>query len=150
MGIALEEAKNVDKRNDRLNLVLLKYKAGRSPGENRQYDKLNRIYPDNQTFEEGLIELLKERKLLYLVNGEMEQNEKGYVEYINKDDSYRYWETTEKGELAIKSRLFPSESAKEIRETRFRLFQIVGILIAALGGLITLFSFLHEQLKSSL
>jgi len=149
MSIALEEAKNVDKRNDRLNLVLLNHIINRSPVENREYKRLEKLYPDNKTFEDGSIELLSKRKLIYLINGEIEQNERGYFEYINKDDSSRYWETTEEGKLALKNRLFPSESAKEIRETRFRLFQIIGILIAALGGLITLFSFLYDQLKSS-
>jgi hypothetical protein len=105
---------------------------------------MERLYPDNQTFEEGLIEYLSERNLMYFVNGETMQDSYGNFVYVN--DLPKYWEITDSGEIALKNKLFPSESAKEAFDVRFRLFQIIGICIAALGGLITLFTFLYKYI----
>lgn len=145
MTIYKDKAIEAGKLNDRLNLVLLKYKKYRSWLENFRLKKKEKLYPDNQTFEEGLIEYLAERNLMYLVNGEIMQDSYGSFVYVN--DLPKYWETTNSGEIALKNKLFPSESAKETFDVRFRLFQIIGICIAALGGLITLITFLYKFLK---
>ena len=147
MTIYRDKAIGAGRLNDRLNLVLLKYKAKRRWIEDIQLRRCERLYPDNQTFEDGLIEILDERRLIYKVNAETELDENNDP-YKIRGDLPEYWQTTPNGEMALKNRLFPSESAKESFDARFRLFQVIGICIAALGGLITLFTFLYKQLVS--
>ena len=146
MTVFKDKAIAAERLNDRLNLVLLKHKGKISCIEDIRLRRLERLYPDNHIFEDGLIEILAERHLIYKVNGEIEIDENGNPYKINSDLP-EYWQTTRNGEIALKNKLFPSESAKETLDVRFRRFQIIGIFIAAIGGLITLITFLYKFLK---
>lgn len=135
----MNNAIKVDRLNDRLNIILLKYKKKRSFFENLRLKRLIRSYPDNNTFEVGLIDYLSDRQLLDYVNSEAIQDSDG--NYVYENDLPKYYETTKSGENALQNKLFSSESAKDKNEKWFRIFQIIGICIAAFGGIITLIKF---------
>ena len=142
----LDEARNAGGFKDRLNLVLLKYKESKSFMDGAKLKKLERLYPDNTIYEVGVIEELRNRKFIFRVNAEGGIDENGNA-YKIENGLPEYWQTTFNGEKALNSKLFPSESAKETFDLRFRLFQVVGICIAAFGGLITLVTFFYKVLK---
>lgn len=148
MSVYLDRLKEAGGLNDRLNLVLLKYKARKNLCDKVKLKRLQRFYPDCGVFEEGAREFLEERGLIKLVNGGLTQNSKGNFEHGN--GLPEYWQTTEAGEAALKSSLFPSEKAEQTGKFRFRLFQVIGICIAAIGGLITIVAFFNKLFKGLL
>jgi hypothetical protein len=131
--------------NDRYNLVLLQYKERKGLRERNKIQKLCKQYPDNSVYESKIIDLLSSRGLIEYINSEAEQNESGNWVYTN--DLPKYYQTTKAGETALKNGLFPSETRNEAKNKAFRYIQIIGILIAALGGLITIITFFYNQIK---
>lgn len=120
MSIALEEVKNVEGRHDRLNLVLLKYVANRSSFENREYKRLKTRYPDNEVFESGLMEILRKRRLVTLVNAEVEQDENGDFHYTDKQARGGFVGTAYSGKQLECAEDIPFANSGERRNERRR------------------------------
>lgn len=132
--------------NDRRNLVLLKYWRDRTRRWMGIYTRLSNRYVDNKNYENEIINELRYIELLDTTNSEMIRTELG--DYV-----YKYPElpketyTTDKGIKALKDKAYPSEMEQEQSERRFVLFQIIGILIAAIGGIITIFTAIFNSIK---
>ena len=131
--------------NDRRILVLLKHKEVRTKAESRRLNQLTDLYPDNEKCEEAIITELRPRGFIKMMNLKVELNEEGY--YIETITGLpKYLQTTEEGENALKNQLFPSEFKDKQRDKLFRLLQIIGLSIAAGGGLITILKWCCELL----
>jgi len=133
----------MDNSNDRYALVLLLYKGNKSVLDKYRIGKLEKKYPDNKSYQDAIIKELISRGLIEYKNSEIKQVENGTWEYIHPDLP-KFNQTTQQGETALKSGLFPSESAQKSIDKRYRNIQLIGIAIAALGGLITILSFLYK------
>jgi hypothetical protein len=135
----------MDNINDRYNLVLLELKEYKSLIAKRKIQRLEKKYPDNATYRGTIIKELSKRGLVEYANSEATQNENGSLVYEN--DLPKFYRTNGNGKLALSNRLFPSESRQKTMEKLFRSIQIIGISIAAIGGLITIISFICNQIK---
>lgn len=129
--------KNLDVYNDRINLVLLKYWNDKPCKWKRTMERLNNRYLDNKVYESRIIDELKYIELLDVSNSEMINDEYGRPKYKYPNLPKELY-TTEKGIKALKDNAYPSEMESEILNKRFITFQIIGILIAAIGGIITI------------
>jgi hypothetical protein len=107
---------------------------------------LQRRYTDNATYRDTIVDELFKRGLVEYVNSEAVQDDHGFWCYVN--DLPKHPKTSEAGETALKNHLFPSEIAKESIDNRYRYLQIVGIAVAAIGGLITIATFLYKHIHS--
>lgn len=136
----------MDYPNDRNNLVLLELKECKTRGDKRRISFLLKKYPDNGAYRDKIIDELDKRKLVEYINGEAKQDENGDFRYVN--DLPKYYQTSSAGKLALKNKLFPSESFHKTEKNRIRYLQVIGITIAALGGLITIGSFFGKLIDS--
>jgi hypothetical protein len=136
----------MDNINDRYNLILLLHKENKSIFDKCHIRKLSNKYPDNKSYEDILITELSNSGLMEFKNSEAKQDPNGnWVDLY--PDLPKYRQTTQQGEIALKGGLFPSESAQKKVDKCLRCIQIYGIPIAALGGLITILSFLYKYIK---
>ena len=133
----------IDNINDRRNLVLLKYWKDKPRKWMRKHKSLSYRYVDNKKFESNIIDELKYIELLGITNSEIVRDEYGRPKYRHPDLPKELY-TTSKGIDALKNKSYPSEMRKEMSERRFILFQVIGILIAAIGGVITIFTTLFD------
>lgn len=133
--------------NDRSRLVLLLLKEKASYIDRREIRVLKKNYPDNEYYKDTIINDLSKRGLVNHMNAESYEDENGNPQY-KYPDLPKFYQTSEKGLMALKSTLFPSETRDHARNRRFRAIQIIGISIAAVGGLITLITFLYDNAKS--
>lgn len=131
--------------NDRYRLVLLLYKKNRSFIDRHTVKRLKRKYPDNEGCQGKIIDELFKRGLIAYMNAEGYQDDDGNFRY-KYPDLPKYYQTNDRGEEALTSALFPSEIREKQRQKRFRNIQVIGISIAAVGGLITLLTFLYENI----
>lgn len=129
--------KNAENYNDRKNLVLLKYWKNKPRKWIKVYDSLCKRYVDNKHYESRIIDELKYIELMDVSNSELIRDELGRPEYKYPDLPKELY-TTDKGIEALRNKAYPSEMEHEKSEKRFVMFQIVGILIAAIGGIITI------------
>lgn len=133
---------NIDNVNDRTNLVLLKLKRDKTRKDHSLLKKLTFLYPDNETFETKIIKNLRSRGLISTTNTEGRYLN-GVWTYNNPDLPKEDY-TTKKGIKSLDAHLFPSEFRKELFDKRFKKWQIIGISIAAIGGLLTILSFIYK------
>lgn len=131
--------------NDRYRIILLQRLQHRTPKERRELRNLSERYPDNERFTATLIDNLSRQGLLESVGAEAEQNEFGDFVRI-QNDFEPYYITTELGRAALLGS-FESETAKERPNKRFRTIEIVGLVVAAVGGLTGLFAFVKELIQ---
>lgn len=119
----------INNPNDRSNLVLLKYLKGKTKKEERQYDNLSKIYPDNEYFQEDIINKLLLLKLMDKDIFKAEsQDHTGQVfpaEFIPT--------TNHLGREALKN-LFPSEYKERDRTLHQYRINKGGFWIAVIGG----------------
>lgn len=109
----------IDGLNDRRNLLLLTYKKVRSIDDESNITILSTFYPDFiDNHIEAIMRDLERRGLLRLVNKHPEMPDTD--EYGNENDKYE-WTTTESGEMALKTNLFPSEMKKRNDDENQRL-----------------------------
>jgi len=94
--------------NDRARLLLLQYKVNKSWKDKADLAKLEKIYPDHRSYENELIKVLGELKMLqyfHVVHKDADIN--GFPQA--DDMTYAALETTLEGEHALRSPRFPSE-----------------------------------------
>lgn len=135
-----------DNNNDRFNIVLLKLKEGISGKDKKRLDKLEQIYPDNEAFYDAIKGVLYRRGMINVSNAETYQDDKGDFVYVHPELP-KLWYTTEVGEKALKNNLFPSEFRQKSIDKRFGNLQAIGIFIAAIGGLITIFTLIYKLIQ---
>lgn len=136
----------MDNKNDRYRLILLLHKNNKSLCDKYHIRKLEKRYPDNKSYQGDILSDLTERGLIESVNTEGYQDKNGNWVNIHPKETH-YQRTTKEGVTGLKSGLFPSESREKARNKGFRYAEIIGICIAAIGGLITLLSFLYDKIK---
>lgn len=137
------EYNSIDNINDRTILVLLKYKKEKTRKERKLYEKLSKTYVDNFNFEFPIISNLEELGYMSVTNNEIRRDEYGRPVLLHPDlPQERY--TTELFNWATAFVKFPSETRKKTFDKRFRYWQLIGIIIAAIGGLITIWNFLFK------
>ena len=142
----MNNLEKIENQNDRYNIVLLKLKPNKTQREIKRLKILVDAYPDNEAFEGAILHQLYDRGMISETNSEIFQDENGFDAYKYPDlpkDNY----TNEIGEKALKNNLFPSEFRQKSLNKRFRNLQAVGITIAAIGGLITIFTFLYKLIQ---
>lgn len=144
-----DELEKADNLNDRYNLILLKLKRDRNKEENKELQKLIIAYPDYAIFERRIIYKLQKRGFIDTTNSEGHEDENGDW-IIDHPNLPKQEYTNEAGIQALNSRLFPSELREKTLNKRFRYLQIIGIGIAAIGGLITIGTFLYKFIKGFL
>ena len=132
--------------NDRIIIVLLKLKRRKTKRDVRRLTKLCKSYPDNEAYEQKILKHLESRKMTDRVTKEPDVDEYGYLK-INPPVYPDGYYTTIIGENALKNNLFPSEFRQKRVNKRFRSLQAIGIAIAAIGGLITVFTFIHKLIQ---
>lgn len=135
------EYKSIDNINDRTILVLLKYKKEKTRKEQKLFEKLSKAYVNNFNFEFPIISKLKELGYMSVTNNEIRRDEYGRPAYLHPDLPHEHY-TTELFNWTTIFIKFPSETRKEAADKRFRYWQLIGIVIAATGGLITIWGFL--------
>ena len=125
-----EDINNV---NDRSLLVLLENIRDRNKKENRMYERLSKIYVNNEVYnsticskfvKEGLMECIMPLPEM----GKFGAEHKYPPQYL----------TTEKGRKAITSGLFKSESLERRNSRIVKLVTLISSIIAAVGALWTL------------
>lgn len=138
-----KELKDIDCINDRINLSLLENKIDRSKKDDDTLKILISKYPDYSLYDYVIRSYLREIGMIDTTNSELCKDEFGRSFYKYKDLPKNDY-TTEKGTEALKSKLFPSELRQKSINKRLRYIQFSGIIIAAIGGLITLFNFISK------
>ena len=139
-----DEIENI---NDRRNIVLLKLKQSKSAKEKRLLERLTKAYPDNEVFEAKITQNLRERGFIGTTNIDGYRDALGIWRYNNPNAPKENY-TTESGVLALKNRLFQSEFTQKTLNERFTKWQLVGILVAAVVGFITIVTFVFKLLNS--
>ena len=128
--VLYEDINNV---NDRSLLVLLENIRDRNKKENRMYERLSKIYVNNEVYnsticskfvKEGLMECIMPLPEM----GKFGAEHKYPPQYL----------TTEKGRKAITSGLFKSESLERRNSRIVKLVTLISSIIAAVGALWTL------------
>ena len=133
---------NIDNKNDRCKLVLLDLKERKSWSERRMLSRLKNLYPDYMvTYDQISRYLLSKEMLVTTFTGGGRDKNGIPIEVDNPDSPPK---TSELGIKALRSNLFPSEKADNAREKRFRLFEIIGISVAAVPGLVWIFDFIYK------
>lgn len=141
-----KELKDIDCINDRINMSLLRNKMNRNNKEENMLKILIFKYPDHSLYENSIKSYLREIGMIDTTNSELCKDEFGRPFYKYKDLPKEDY-TTDKGVKALESGIFPSELRQKSINKRLRYIQFAGIIIAAIGGLITLFNFFRELLK---
>jgi len=142
------EYNSIDNVNDRTILVLLKYKKEKTRKERKLFEKLSKTYVDNFNFEFSIISKLEELGYMSVTNNEIRRDEYGRPILLHPDLPHEHY-TTELFNWATIFVKFPSETRKKTFDKRFRYWQLIGIIIAAIGGLITICNFLLKLFQSS-
>lgn len=135
------EYNSIGNVNDRTILVLLKYKKEKTRKERKLYEKLSKTYVDNFNFEFSIISKLEELGYISVTNNEIRRDEYGRAVLLHPDLPHEHY-TTKLFNWATIFVKFPSETRKETLNKRFRYWQLIGIIISAIGGLITIWNFL--------
>lgn len=141
--------KEIDNINDRTNLVLLNHIKNKGRRFKKLEKKLSDKYPDNILYERVIVDRMRSIDLMKVANTEMRVNKLGQP-YPLHSAELRYDCVTEKGIEALKNRLFPSELREKTINKRLRRLQAIGIGISAIGGLVTILSFLYEFIKGGI
>lgn len=141
--------KEIDNINDRTNLVLLNHIKNKGRRFKKLEKKLSDKYPDNILYERVIVDRMKSIDLMKVANTEMGVDELGRPYYLHPAE-LRYDCATRKGIEALKNGLFPSELRKKTVNKRIRRLQAIGIGISAIGGLVTILSFLYEFIKGGI
>ena len=127
----------IDSLNDRTRLVLLKYKQGKDAYDNRQMESLERFYTDNGLCENAIIDHLRDEGCVTIENASTEgyEDEFGHTkpEWAKLPHGFI---TTPQGILLMRTLKRHSEKAKRWQRRAFTIFQLIGITIAAIGGLL--------------
>lgn len=127
----------IDCINDRTRLILLKYKHDRTTADDRQLASLETFYADNAICENAIIDHLKEIGCMSIENSSTD----GYKDEFGH--TRPEWAklphgniTTAQGLALIPTLQRNSEKAKRWQHRAFTTFQLVGITVAAIGGLL--------------
>lgn len=128
--VLYEDINNV---NDRSLLVLLENIRDRNKKENRMYERLSKIYVNNEAYNSTICSRFVKEGLMECIWPRPEIQEFGAV---NKYPPQ--YLTTEKGRQAITSGLFKSESLERRNSRIMRLITLISSIIAAVGALWTL------------
>ncbi|WP_270769078.1 hypothetical protein [Segatella buccae] len=128
------EANNI---NDRTRLVLLKYKQDRSNSDNKQIAALEAFYTDNGIYESAIVDRLKEIGCMDIENSSTDgyEDEFGHTK-IEWGKLPHGNITTPQGIAMLPLLKRNSEKAKRWKSRTFTIFQLIGITIAAIGGLL--------------
>jgi hypothetical protein len=125
----------INNRNDRLILILLENKKNKTFLDKRKIRILQKMYPDNEKYNDKLThELLQSAYLtrVDLTPDRLIMDEDGYP--VKHDFSPP--DTNANGLFALQSGLFVSEYAKKAREKRARIIDVIFKLFAIIGGLL--------------
>ena len=125
-----EDINNV---NDRSLLVLLENIRDRDKKENRMYERLSKIYVNNEVYNSTICSRFVKEGLMDCIMplpemGKFGAEHKYPPQYL----------TTEKGRKAITSGLFKSESLERRNSRIVKLVTLISSIIAAVGALWTL------------
>ena len=122
-----EDINNV---NDRSLLVLLENIRDRSRKENRIYERLSKIYVNNEVYNSKICSRFVKEGLMECIWPRPDMQKFGAV---NKYPPQYF--TTEKGRKAITSGLFKSESLERRNSKIIKIVTLISSVIAAIGAL---------------
>lgn len=132
--------------NDIRRIQLLKRLSIKTRKQTKELDRLIKAYPTYlRTENEICMELNNNGFMIHHGKpGFMDDN--GSYQEVEKFDINKYSTTQEGLNALIFS--FPSEILSQRRSEFFKKVELYGILIAAIGGVITILSFLNKQIQS--
>jgi hypothetical protein len=127
--------KIINSKCDRIILLLLENKTKKTCSDKRKIRTLRKLYPDYEKYRDELT-----RELLQ--QGYLERTDLTPEKPVSDENGYPVAHdfspptTNTNGLFAIRNSLFPSEYAKERREKRTRIIDVVVKLLAVIGGLL--------------
>ncbi|MBA7489041.1 MAG: hypothetical protein HG422_08475 [Prevotella sp.] len=123
--------------NDRTRLILLKYKHDRTATDDRQLALLETFYADNGIYESAIVDRLKGIGCMDIENSSTDgyEDEFGHIK-IEWGKLPHGNITTPQGIAMLPLLKRNSEKAKRWKSRTFTIFQLIGITIAAIGGLL--------------
>lgn len=130
---------NIENANDRARLILLTYKPLPNDRDKEDLIRLNKYYPDNKQYERSIIDHLGKHGYLTIENASTDgyTDEFGHVLQTWIDLPHAHI-TTNTGVKLIGMLKRESEMKNTCKNKLFFMFQMIGISIAAIGGLINI------------
>lgn len=127
----------IDSINDRMRLVLLKYKCNKTHADNKCITALQHYYADNDMYESVIVDHLKANGCMTIENASTDGYEDKFGHVKTEWTELPHGNITTPQGIAMLSLLKRnSEKAKRWQSRAFTIFQLIGITIAAIGGLL--------------
>lgn len=127
----------IDSINDRMRLVLLKYKCNKTHADNKCITALQCYYADNDMYESVIVDHLKANGCMTIENASTDGYEDEFGHVKTEWTELPHGNITTPQGIAMLSLLKRnSEKAKRWQSRAFTIFQLIGITIAAIGGLL--------------
>ena len=127
----------IDNINDRARLVLLKYKQNKTAADNKSIASLEHFYTNSSMYESVIIDHLKANGCMTIENTSTDGYEDKFGHVKTEWAELPHGNiTTPQGIAMLPLLKRNSEKAKRWQSRAFTIFQLIGITIAAIGGLL--------------